>query len=251
LFLHNKKIQSSAVGNGTILLHDHFPILNCNSMGDKSAARDFPQGKQNSTGIRSRDSQQYYDANRNLGDSRYELNDRAEDEYQYDEYNTDKVENYNAGGYYGSNYGSISELNHGRDYERNAGYRDNYERLPTGQWPEIERAARSRGFDLHGYELAQRGVHRGKGPRGYQRTDLRIEEDINDVLMEDPYVDASEIQVKVANGEVVLTGEVEHKNIKRRVEDLAERVSGVKNVENRLRSRVSGGQVVNIHNTGR
>jgi osmotically-inducible protein OsmY len=234
--------------------HITFKILNCNGMGDKSAARNFPQGKRNSTGRTEStyERQRYYDANRKLGNSRDEQNTRApEDQEQYDDYNTDKAENYNAGGYYGSNYGSINELNRGRDYERNAGYRDSYDHLTAGQWPEIERAAQSRGFDLRGYELAQRGVHRGKGPRGYQRTDLRIEEDINDLLMEDPYVDASEIQVKVENGDVVLTGEVEHKHIKRRVEDLVERVSGVKNLENRLRSRVSGGQTVNIHNTRR
>jgi osmotically-inducible protein OsmY len=84
---------------------------------------------------------------------------------------------------------------------------------------------------------------RGKGPRNYSRSDERIKEDINDRLSDDPFVDASDIDVTVANGEVTLTGTVDHRSTKRRAEDLAEAVSGVKNVENRLRvSQVTGSQ---------
>ena len=39
----------------------------------------------------------------------------------------------------------------------------------------------------------------------------------------------------VSQGEVTLTGTVETRSAKRRAEDIAEDVSGVKNVENRLR----------------
>ena len=77
--------------------------------------------------------------------------------------------------------------------------------------------------------------HRGKGPRNYSRSDDRIKEDINDRLSDDPFVDASEIEVTVSNGEVTLTGSVDDRSNKRRAEDLAEAVSGVKNVENRIR----------------
>jgi osmotically-inducible protein OsmY len=79
------------------------------------------------------------------------------------------------------------------------------------------------------------GYHRGKGPKGYQRSDERIKDDINDRLSDDPFVDASEIDVTVENGEVTLTGTVKNRGDKRRSEDLAEAVSGVKNVEVRLR----------------
>ena len=188
-------------------------------------------------------------SSRDPGRSRDDRYESADDADMYDEHNTGQVENFKGGGYYGSNYGSITELNRGRDYESNAGYRDNYEHLPTGQWPEVERAARSRGFDLHQYELAQRGVHRGKGPRGYQRSDQRIVEDINDLLTEDPYIDASDIDISVEKGEVTLSGTVERRDIKRRVENLVEGVSGVKNIENRLRPKLSAGQTVNIRNT--
>jgi osmotically-inducible protein OsmY len=98
--------------------------------------------------------------------------------------------------------------------------------------------------------MEQRGVHKGKGPRSYRRADARIREDINDILTEDVYIDASEIEVQVENGEVVLSGTVDDKNIKRRVEDVLEGVSGVKHLENRLRVRNPGGQIVNIQNSG-
>ena len=88
-----------------------------------------------------------------------------------------------------------------------------------------------------------RGMYRGKGPRNYSRSDERVKEDVNDRLSDDPFVDASDIDVTVTNGEVTLTGTVDHRSTKRRAEDLAESVSGVKNVENRLRvSQYSGSQ---------
>ncbi len=77
--------------------------------------------------------------------------------------------------------------------------------------------------------------HRGKGPKGFFRSDERIREDINSRLTDDAYVDASEIEVTVEKGEVTLTGTVPDRSSKRRAEDIAEFVSGVINVENRLR----------------
>ncbi|HEX8039742.1 MAG TPA: BON domain-containing protein [Chryseosolibacter sp.] len=79
------------------------------------------------------------------------------------------------------------------------------------------------------------GQYRGKGPRNYSRSDERIREDINDRLSDDPFIDATDIEVAVSNGDVTLTGAVDDRSAKRRAEDLAESVSGVKNVENRLR----------------
>ncbi|MCE3283200.1 MAG: hypothetical protein K0Q66_1937, partial [Chitinophagaceae bacterium] len=72
---------------------------------------------------------------------------------------------------------------------------------------------------------------------GYQRSDERIKDDLNDRLSDDSFVDASEVDVTVEGCEVVLTGTVDSKEEKRRAEDIAERVSGVKNVENRLKVR--------------
>jgi len=79
------------------------------------------------------------------------------------------------------------------------------------------------------------GQHRGKGPKGYKRSDERIKEDINDRLSDDPRIDASEIEVTVTNGEVTLSGTVENRQDRRHAEDLAEAVSGVSYVQNNLR----------------
>lgn len=81
--------------------------------------------------------------------------------------------------------------------------------------------------------------HRGRGPKNYRRSDERIKEDVNDRLSDDNYLDASEVEVAVSNAEVTLTGTVNNRNDKRRAEDLAESISGVTNVENRLRVKQS------------
>jgi hypothetical protein len=84
------------------------------------------------------------------------------------------------------------------------------------------------------------GSHRGRGPRGYKRTDARIVEDVSDRLTEDSHVDATEIQVEAHEGEVTLTGNVDSRSARRRAEDIAEAVSGVTYVMNNLRVRQHG-----------
>jgi osmotically-inducible protein OsmY len=75
----------------------------------------------------------------------------------------------------------------------------------------------------------------GRGPKGYRRSDERIHEDVCDCLTDHPEVDASEIEVEVHHGEVTLAGTVESRYAKRLAEDIAEAVSGVHDVHNRLR----------------
>src|SRR5882724_11631017 len=52
------------------------------------------------------------------------------------------------------------------------------------------------------------GGFRGRGPRGYKRSDDRIREDVNDRLSDQPRLDASGIDVTVNNGVVTLSGTV-------------------------------------------
>jgi CBS domain-containing protein len=92
----------------------------------------------------------------------------------------------------------------------------------------------------------RRGEHQGRGPKGYQRSDERIREDISERLTDDAMLDASEIEVQVQNREVTLTGTVRDRNERRRAEDLAESVSGVSHVQNNLRV----GQRQGTHATG-
>lgn len=79
------------------------------------------------------------------------------------------------------------------------------------------------------------GRFRGQGPRGYQRSDERIREEISDRLMEHGELDASEIEVAVDKGEVTLSGTVPDRWTKRMAEDVAEQCMGVRDVMNQLR----------------
>jgi hypothetical protein len=78
------------------------------------------------------------------------------------------------------------------------------------------------------------GPFRGRGPRGYRRADERIHEDVCDRLAAHGYLDAGDIEVEVAVGEVTLSGAVPDRRSKRLAEAIAERVRGVVDVHNRL-----------------
>jgi osmotically-inducible protein OsmY len=80
-----------------------------------------------------------------------------------------------------------------------------------------------------------RGQFRGSGPRGYRRSDSRIREDACEALTEDSYLDASNIDVSAQDGEITLSGTVTSRADKRRAEDLAEAIRGVRDVHNRIR----------------
>lgn len=79
------------------------------------------------------------------------------------------------------------------------------------------------------------GDRRGLGPRNYRRSDERIRADVCEALTDDPRVDAREIEVKVADEVVTLTGCVPNRAEKRRAEDVALRCRGVHDVLNALR----------------
>jgi hypothetical protein len=82
----------------------------------------------------------------------------------------------------------------------------------------------------------------GRGPKGYRRSDERIEEEVNDRLTRHPGIDASEIEVSVSNGEVTLRGTVSNRQQKRAAEDCVEEVFGVENVQNQLRVAAGRGR---------
>ena len=75
----------------------------------------------------------------------------------------------------------------------------------------------------------------GQGPRGYQRSDERIKEDVCECLAQHGMIDARNIDVSVENGEVTLRGSVNDRQMKRRAEDAVEAVSGVRDVHNEIR----------------
>jgi osmotically-inducible protein OsmY len=91
------------------------------------------------------------------------------------------------------------------------------------------------------------GRFAGRGPKGWQRSDDRIRDDINERLTRHPDVDATEIDVQVSNGQVTLSGTVDERHARRLAEDIAEGVSGVKEVQNHI--RVQQGLISAGHST--
>jgi osmotically-inducible protein OsmY len=179
-----------------------------------------------------------YDDYRNR--SNYQNRDSGYDSDYNRRYGRSGSDNYGTGSYYGNNYRDRYERSgdmHSRDGHHenrnrsNGGERDWWDRTSdeVASWFGDDDAQRRRDRDK------AMGPHRGKGPKGYSRSDERIKDDINDRLSDDSFIDASEIDVTVENCEVVLTGTVDSREEKRRAEDIAERISGVKNVENRLK----------------
>jgi len=85
----------------------------------------------------------------------------------------------------------------------------------VSSWLGDEKARRRREMD----------EHRGRGPRGYTRSDERIRDDVNDR------------EVEVSASEVTLASQIPSREETRRAEDIADAVPGVKHVENNLRVR--------------
>jgi osmotically-inducible protein OsmY len=83
---------------------------------------------------------------------------------------------------------------------------------------------------------SEAGPYSGRGPRGYQRSDDRIREDICDRLTRHGEIDATDVQISVRGGEVTLDGAVDTRHAKRLAEDVAESVDGVRDVTNHLKA---------------
>jgi hypothetical protein len=100
------------------------------------------------------------------------------------------------------------------------------------------RGSYERGHAVGSYDwkLERMERRRGRPPRGYQRPDERIREDVCEQLMEGP-VDVGDVEVTVSDGEVTLSGLVEERWEKRALEDIAAHVRGVHDVHNRVRLR--------------
>lgn len=194
----------------------------------------FNQGKEGSYSSRFD-----YDSYRNR--DRYDNRDTGYDSDYNRSYGRREADTYGTGSYYGNTYRdryersdevSDRDRRNTEDRYRNiTGNRDWWDRTTdeVASWFGDDDAQRRRERDR------AMGPHRGKGPKGYTRSDERIKDDVNDRLSDDSFIDASDIDVTVEHCEVVLSGTVDSKEEKRRAEDIAERISGVKNVENRLK----------------
>jgi osmotically-inducible protein OsmY len=81
------------------------------------------------------------------------------------------------------------------------------------------------------------GPYVGMGPKGYRRSDESLYDDACQRLTAFGDVDAREIEVKVARGEVTLSGWVADLEQKRLAEAVVDGVPGVIDIHNRLQMR--------------
>ena len=81
------------------------------------------------------------------------------------------------------------------------------------------------------------GPFAGRGPRDYQRADDRMREELNDRLTAHGFIDATDIECSVHEGDVTLSGFVDSPETKRAAEYVAEAIQGVHDVHNSLRIR--------------
>lgn len=81
----------------------------------------------------------------------------------------------------------------------------------------------------------QTGTGYGRTLGGVTEADAALRDSVVVRLGEDPFLDATDIQVSVAGGEVSLDGTVTARSDKRRAEDLAKAVDGVTQVHDSLK----------------
>jgi hypothetical protein len=174
---------------------------------------------------------------------------------------------YGAGGMYGGTGGMYGgSPGTGQTYGPSGGWRGRLGGAQTREpyvgserWPDEHRGegygrvryGRDPGPNLRGYgeeddqgtfervgEKMKEGFRKltGRGPKGYKRPDERIREDVSERIAMSR-VNAEDVEVRVEKGEVTLTGFVERREDKRRLEDIAEDCFGVEEVHDHLRLR--------------
>ena len=73
------------------------------------------------------------------------------------------------------------------------------------------------------------------GPKGYQRSDERLREDISERLLQAHEIDSSEVTVAVLGAKAVVEGTVPQRWMKHAIEDLVDACPGVQDIDNRIR----------------
>lgn len=185
---------------------------------------------------------------RNSGYGRTGYNETRFNDYPNESYRTGRRENFTGesfnGGYEPAAWmgnratremGERDRQNWNRDLRTsNNGYSNNWN---SESWKDYgaggdesrRQTSRSSEFDFN-----PSSSHRGKGPKGYTRSDDRVREEVSDALEQDHWIDASEIEVNVKDGIVTLSGQVGTRKMKRLAEDCVSDLRGVKDVINTI-----------------
>jgi len=141
-------------------------------------------------------------------------------------------------GGFGQNSGYGSSGGYNQEYGRNYGQGYNSSNSSSTYGSQYGQGNYNQGQSRWGSESSSQSKS-GRGPKGYKRSDERIKEEISDLLTSHHEVDPSEVEIKVSNCEVTLTGTVESRQEKRLIEDLVSQISGVSDVTNQLRVQQS------------
>lgn len=117
------------------------------------------------------------------------------------------------------------------------GFTGGYYGFGSGSLEPDWRAGRRRPLGEEGHEPDWRRSERRypPGPKGYQRSDERLREDISERLMEARHIDSSDVTVAVSGAKVVLEGTVPERRMKHAIEDLVDTCPGVQDIENGIR----------------
>lgn len=94
---------------------------------------------------------------------------------------------------------------------------------------------RSDPYPMVEYMIDRGHDFRGRGPKGYRRSDERIREEVCETLAHDPDIDASEIEIDIVDSCIYLKGSVDSKRTKRLAELTIENISGIRDVFNMLK----------------
>ncbi|HYG01427.1 MAG TPA: BON domain-containing protein [Chryseosolibacter sp.] len=94
-------------------------------------------------------------------------------------------------------------------------------------------------FPESGVNRDQRNLHsqreQPRGPEGYRRSDQRIREVITDLLTSEDDLDTSDFEVRVNEASVTLQGYIPDDASRRRINEVIERVPGIRKVNDELR----------------
>lgn len=88
---------------------------------------------------------------------------------------------------------------------------------------------------LRRVDTPSEGQYFGKGPKNYRRSDERTREILCERLTEDPRIDASDVDVRVQDGAITLSGSVPDRAMKHAAEDIAATCAPDEQIRNELK----------------
>ncbi|HEY0173387.1 MAG TPA: BON domain-containing protein [Pyrinomonadaceae bacterium] len=196
----------------------------------REAGRDYERGERGERGRPrvAREDEGVRDYDTDYGRTTSRFYGRSGYEYGREDYDRDDDDRDERRAYAGRAYA-------GRDDERGGGSWLDRAADQVRSWFGNDDDDREHGGRREEFRGRGDGKFRGRGPKNYQRSDDRLREEVCDRLSDNEWLDASEVEVNVAAGEVVLTGTVDSRYAKRLAENIAESVTGVANVQNNLR----------------